>query len=356
MALRSTGVNAPPRPGDTATSASRQRHLGAELHVDRAGREQRGLDGRRLRRVEAADAAPGDGERIGRGVDEDPAAGRRIEIGEERRHARRPAEEAREAAGRRHRVGLLERQVAVRVDEHRGERAPVVGERERDGLALRVVVGQRDAAAERGAERRRGLRHVVAAAAVALEAQAGVADVEAVARAAAACRRPRSPRCRRCPGSPRRAPARRDWLARAASALRHSRSATCRLSAARPRRPLPMTSSVSDGANGSPSARPGRARRRTGSARAARQRAGCSAAGSVGGVSSSPPPQATSVTSSRTGPNRRSGMWSVRIGRRSSILAAHLGRSSGNTLRKTARGPLQVAHDSDRPRHADRPA
>ena len=201
-----------------------------------------------------------------------------------------------------------------------------------ESSSVRVI-----AAAERRAERRRGLRHVVAAAAVALEAQAGVADVEAVAR-----------QQQRAVVLDHRDVA--DVLAHGVGRRRGAIGGARRQRAA-PQQigDVPLVGGEAEPPLADDVVRQRRRERlavspglgERGDARVLRglpaTGGGVLGAGRVGGVSSSPPPQATSVTSSRTGPNRRSGMWSVRIGRRSSILAAHLGRSSGNTLRKTAR-------------------
>ena len=53
-------------PGRQADDRAPQSDAGPEMHLDGAVREQHGLDGHRLRRLEAADAAPRDGRRIGR--------------------------------------------------------------------------------------------------------------------------------------------------------------------------------------------------------------------------------------------------------------------------------------------------
>ena len=214
------------------------------------------------------------------------------------------------------------------------ERAPVVRERERDRLALRVVVVEREAAAERGAERRRGLRHVVAAAAVALEPQAGAADVEAVAR-----------QQQRAVVLDHRDVA--DVLAHRVGRRRGAIGGARRQRAAPQQlgdRPL-----VGGEAQGPLAEDVGRQRRRerlavglglgergdAGVLRGLRS-GGVLGGGRDGGVSS-PPPQATSETSSRTGPNRRSGMWESPDRQALVDSSRRSRRTSGNTFRNMDR-------------------
>ena len=155
---------------------------GAELHLDRAARQKRQLDVRRLRRVEAADAAPGHGVAVGGGVRENAAAGRRIEVREERGDARRTDEHAGDVAFGAGIVAALEGQVAVRVDERDRLAAAVEAEGERQVELNAVVVGQRQAAADGGAEGAVDPRGVVTAGAVEGETQADGAQVVGVGR------------------------------------------------------------------------------------------------------------------------------------------------------------------------------
>ena len=99
VSLRSTGRERR-RCGPARGRRPRRRaSIGAKLHLDGAVGQQRGLRRDRARRVEAAHVAPGHGVLIGGGVDEDAAvAGARVEIGEERRDARRTGQQARDVA------------------------------------------------------------------------------------------------------------------------------------------------------------------------------------------------------------------------------------------------------------------
>ena len=71
-------------------------------------------------RVEAAHAAPGDVYDVGAGLTKMRPAGGRIEVGEERRHARRAGEQPRDVALGARDILFPERDVAVRVDERVG--------------------------------------------------------------------------------------------------------------------------------------------------------------------------------------------------------------------------------------------
>ena len=132
----------------------------------------------RARRVEAAHAAPGHGERDRpRRCTKTPPARRRIEIGEERRDARRPAEQAREVALGADAVSSSPNvMLPSELTNTRAAPCRRTGTKTASSGA-RVVVGQRHAAAERSDGTRIDARHVVAAGAVAREAQRrGCAD------------------------------------------------------------------------------------------------------------------------------------------------------------------------------------
>ena len=98
--------------------------------------KQRRLHGDGARRIEAAHVAPRHGVLIRRRIQKDPAgAGRRIEIREERRDARRAGEQARDVALGARLVGLFERDVAVGIDE-RGRLRLAVERKRRTARAL----------------------------------------------------------------------------------------------------------------------------------------------------------------------------------------------------------------------------
>ena len=110
------------------------------LHLDRAARQQRGLRRDGAGRIEAAHRAPRHRVLVGGGVDEDPAAGGRVEIGEERRHARRAGQQPGDVAIGAGAVVLVERDVAVGVDEGGSLAALVEVEGERHVHLHAVVV------------------------------------------------------------------------------------------------------------------------------------------------------------------------------------------------------------------------
>ena len=151
-----------------------------ELHLHRAVGEKAGLGGHGGRGVEAVDRAPGHGERVrGRGH-EDPAARRRIEVGEEGAHARGAREQARDPALVLRGVGAVERDVAVRVHEEAGVALAVVGKREGERGGEGVVVAQGEPCPEVGPEAGIDVGDVVAARGVANEAEALAREVEGV--------------------------------------------------------------------------------------------------------------------------------------------------------------------------------
>ena len=157
-ALRSAARNDRRAPGRDADDGVGQIDRRAVLHLDRSVGQQRRLGGGRARRVEAADVAPGDGVLVGRRVDEHAAAGARVEVGEERRDARRAGQQAADAAVRAGAVAFAKRDVAVGVDEG----GPLVRRVERKGKghvrAHAVVVCEGDPAADGGPERGVDLR------------------------------------------------------------------------------------------------------------------------------------------------------------------------------------------------------
>ncbi len=120
---------------------------------------------------------------IGGGVAEDAAgAGARVEVGEEGRDTRRPGQQPGDVAVGAGAIFLLEGDVAVGVDERGGLGLAEEGEPEGDVQRDAVIVGEREAVAESRAEGAVDPAHVVAAAAVAGEAQPEVAEVVDVGR------------------------------------------------------------------------------------------------------------------------------------------------------------------------------
>ena len=168
--------------GRDADDGIGQVDAGGVLELDRSIGQQRGLRGRRPGRLEAADVAPRDGVLVARGVDEDAAAGARVEVGEKQGDARRAGQQAADAAVRARAVALAKRDVAVGVDERR----PLVGREERKGEghvgAQAVVVCESDPVADGGPERGVGLPDVVAALGVAGETEAQALQIEGVRR------------------------------------------------------------------------------------------------------------------------------------------------------------------------------
>ena len=152
-----------------------------ELHLDGAVGQQRELRVRRPRGIEATHAAPGHGVLIGGGVAEDTAgAGARIEVGEERRDARRSGQQPGDVAVGAGAIFLLEGDIAVGVDERGRLRLSEKGKPEGDVQRHAVVVGEREAVAKSRAESAVDAAHIVATAAVPGEAQSQVAQVVGV--------------------------------------------------------------------------------------------------------------------------------------------------------------------------------
>ena len=166
--------------GRDADDGIGQVDAGGVLELDRSIGQQRRLRGRRPRRLEAADVAPRDGVLVARRVDEDAAAGARVEVGEKQRDARRAGQQAADAAVRARAVAFAKRDVAVGVDEGR----PLVRREERKGeghvRAQAVVVCESDPVADGGSERGVGLADVVAALGVAGETEAQALQIEGV--------------------------------------------------------------------------------------------------------------------------------------------------------------------------------
>jgi hypothetical protein len=131
-----------------------------------------------LRRFETANAAPGHGVLIGGGIAIHAAvAGAWVEIGKERGDAWRTGEQPRDISIGARAILLLERDVAVGVDEGGGLCLAEEREPERDVQLNAVVVGKREAVAECGPQPTVDATNVIAAGAVTSEAQAKVSQI-----------------------------------------------------------------------------------------------------------------------------------------------------------------------------------
>ena len=137
-------------PGETPTipSVAVHRDESAYTHLDAAVRKQRRLKSDLQGRVEDAHATPGRRKRIRGGANEDSTPGRRIEIGEKRRHARRAAHQSRDVAVGARPICLAKRDVAVGIHERVRLHAAEVGKAERHALLHAVIVAKRHAVAD----------------------------------------------------------------------------------------------------------------------------------------------------------------------------------------------------------------